>query len=377
MTEHERNRAASPTDMLWSWFDMWRQSGEALQKMMAARPGQSGAGLAARPEELWQQWYSMFSEQFSKGMQQAAAGAKGLGADVFERGIPGADLFMEMGRVWLDAVQAAAAEGPQAWGEQLGAQGLSRLQNVFRERLQEWADAVAGIPLGHGTMPALLKGLMGVGDMAQVVGQRLTIPWATAYQELVSAWGSAVRGNPEAFQSFVHRWKQAYEESHGRILRSPTMGLTREYIERVLRSFDAYVSYLVALQEFTGTLDKVGADAGRRWVAHITALKTEDGLPSARDLYRVWLDIFEATYNEVFRTPEYARLQARVVDTGLRLKKRMDRALEDILKFLPVPTETEITELYEAFYQLRREVRRQAAEIRELRRKLEGTEETR
>jgi class III poly(R)-hydroxyalkanoic acid synthase PhaE subunit len=372
MAEHERKSADSPTDLLWSWFDMWRQSGEALQKMMTTGMGRPGAGSPGGPADLWQHWYNTFAEQVSSGMHKAAAGAKGLGAEVFERGLPGTELFMEMGRVWLDAVQAAAAGGPQAWNERLGVEGLARLQKGWQERLTEWADAVAGMPLGHGTMPALLKGLMGVADMAQLVGHRLTVPWATAYQELLTAWGSAVRGNPEAFQSFVYRWRQAYEESHGRILKSPAMGLSREYIERVLRSFDAYVAYLVALQEFVGILDKVGADAGRKWVAHITALKTEDGLPSVRDLYRVWLDIFEATYNEVFRTPEYSKMQARVVDTGLRFKNRMDRALEDIFQFLPIPTETEIMELYKAFYELRREVRRQRAEIRELKAKLEG-----
>jgi len=144
------------------------------------------------------------------------------------------------------------------------------------------------------------------------------------------------------------------------------MGLTREYQQRLLRSFDAYVEYLICLQEFVAVLDKVGADAARRWIAHLTALKTDEGIPTHRDLYRKWLDIFETTYNEVFRTPEYAKLQAKVVDSALRFKRKLDQAVEDLFKLLPIPTDSEMADLYKTVYELKKLVRSQNQRIETL-----------
>lgn len=371
MSLHDNKKTAGVTDNLGPWLKMWEQSSEILARMVGQIQGSPPGLTQTSAEELLKPWLDLWQQ----GMRQTSFSAPGLGADVLKRGLPGMDLMVEIGRIWLDAASAAATRGPDAWVELLNVQGLERLQQVWRDRIRDWAEAVAPTPLGHGTGPALLKGLLALMDMSQVVGQRLTVPWASAYQELMAAWSLALRGDPEAFRSFVHRWRQAYKESHGKILRSPAMGATREYIERVSRSFDAYVGYLVALNEFSGILDKVGNDAARRWVGHVTAVKVDEGLPSFRDLYRLWLDIFEATYNEVFQTPEYSKLQARLVDSGLRFKSRLDRALEDFLKWMPITTESEIMELYKSFYELRREVRQQAAEIKRLKAQLADSAE--
>jgi hypothetical protein len=130
------------------------------------------------------------------------------------------------------------------------------------------------------------------------------------------------------------------------------------------------VDYLAAIHEFTTVLEKVGRRAGQRWLNKVSDLSTDGTIPSHRVIYRLYLSTFEENYAEVFKSREYSVLQARMVDAGLRFKRRLDSALEDLIEVLPVPTDSEMKELYQAFYELRRLVKQQQHRIEELERRL-------
>jgi len=313
--------------------------------------------------DQWQSLFSQWQETFQQTMEQVLAQP---GTGVTSRAIPGMELWMELGRMWLEAATAAKDKGPTAWTSFLDTEGRDKLADLWRSAIEQLADHLASMPLGSDRPATLLRALASITDLGQTVGQNLAAPWIRVLDDLNSAWSKMLHGDHRAFQTFVHQWRDAYDESFGLFFRAPAMGLTREYQQRLLRSFDAYVEYLICLQEFVAVLDKVGADAARRWIAHLTALKTDEGIPTHRDLYRKWLDIFETTYNEVFRTPEYAKLQAKVVDSALRFKRKLDQAVEDLFKLLPIPTDSEMADLYKTVYELKKLVRSQNQRIETL-----------
>ncbi|MCD6498324.1 MAG: hypothetical protein J7M25_08530 [Deltaproteobacteria bacterium] len=317
--------------------------------------------------DQWQALFSQWQERFRTTMDQFLGQP---GAGVASRAVPGMELWMELGRMWLDAATAAKDKGPAAWTSFLESEGIKTATDLWRKAVGQLADHLASMPLGSDRPATLLRALASMTGLGQTIGQNLATPWLQAFDDLNTAWSDTLRGDHKAFQVFVHQWRDAYDESFGRLFRAPAMGMTREYQERLLRSFDAYVEYLIGLQEFVAVLDKVGADAGRRWIAHLTALKTDEGLPTHRDLYRRWVDIFETTYNEVFQTPEYAKLQARLVDSALRFKRRLDQAVEDLFKALPIPTDSEMADLYKAVYDLKKLVRSQNDRIEMLERQI-------
>jgi class III poly(R)-hydroxyalkanoic acid synthase PhaE subunit len=276
---------------------------------------------------------------------------------------------LQLGKMWLDSVMEASRQGLPDLSQTLGPQSVDQVQELWRRQLARFAEAAATVPFG-GSMANLFGGVQNVGDIARAVGSRLGSPWTDATRDLTVAWNSSLRGDPESFRQFVKTWKETYDKTYGRLLQAPTLGYSREPTERLMRSLDAYVDYLAAIQEFMTVLEKVGRGAAQRWVNRVSELAVDGGVPSHKAVYRLYMDTFEDNYYMVFRSREYSRLQAQVVDSGLRFKRRLDQALEDIIGQFPVATHSELNELYEAFYELRKQVKKQARRIRELEDKL-------
>jgi hypothetical protein len=285
----------------------------------------------------------------------------------------GAELFGAIGRFWLRAVQETATKGPLAWQEGFSQERLEELRRLWSQQLGRVADQVAIYPMG----PAVSGYLGGATHLADLGGQlwvRLLGPWSESLRELTSTWQKAVQGDPEAFRAFVKTWKETYDRTHGRLLQAPLLGYSREPAERITRSLDAFVDYLATVQEFTAVLDRVGRTAIGRFSGRATELAADGTIPGHKRLYRLYIDTFEESFLEVFQSREYSRLQSQMVSAGLRFKQRLDQALEDLLAALPVPTDSEMRELYEAFYELRKTVKNQRGQIAALEARLAALE---
>jgi class III poly(R)-hydroxyalkanoic acid synthase PhaE subunit len=243
----------------------------------------------------------------------------------------------------------------------LSALGSEQVLALVREQIRRLSEAAATAPLGAAAA-TWLGGFQSITTLLEGIGRRLAAPWADAAGELASSWQRAAQGDPEAFQHFVSTWKAAYDRTHGRLLAVPPLGLSREPTERFMLSLDAWVEYLAVLQEFLVLADRMARQAAETWGKRLSAIATETP-PSHRDVYRLFIEAFEEHYEAVFRTEEYSHLQGRLLSAGVAFKTRWDGALEDLLQLLPVPTRSEINELYEAFHGLRRQVREQDRRI--------------
>jgi len=357
-----------------------RASAEAWQSVIRQAGKMASALPWLDPTSTWQKWgASMWRQPLSWWETAQKTMLPGLGSFPFPTlgtqgaapALGGPELFFQIGQWWLNILLEAGQRGPAALAEALSQGATEPLFDLWRGQLSRLSDQAARFAIG----PLMAPGASALSPLPGMTGelfQRLVGPWNEAMDDLLSAWQRTLRGDPDAFRQFVKTWKDTYDKTHGRLLQAPMLGYSREPAERFYRSLDALVDYLANVQEFISVLERVGKLAMQRWTARLGEMTASGNIPDHRDVYNLFIDTFEASYVEVFRSREYSRLQAQMVDAGLRFKRHLDRALEDLLAGLPVPTRSEVGELYEAFYDLRKQVKAQRRQTQELRERLEA-----
>lgn len=360
---------AQGSDPFGQWMQFWQASAEKWQEAVqsAVKSPAGGSAPWLDPMDNWRQWTDQWMKVASSipGAEGFAAAAQGVGPATLGRFGQGSELYLSLGQMWLRALLQTAGKGPDAWKGALNAEALQEMQSVWKAQLGKLAESMAMMPLGPAAT-SWMGGFQNLGALGQTVAGQLSAPWGEAARDLGAAWQQSLRGDPEAMRRFARTWKETYDKTHGRLLQSPMLGYSREPTERWMRSLDALVDYLSAVHEFTMALERVGRTAGQRWMNSVSELTTDGTIPTHRTIYRQYLQTFEESYAEVFKSPEYSRLQSQMVDAGLRFRRRLDQALEDVLQVLPVPTNSEMKELYQAFHDLRSTVKQQQRRIAQL-----------
>ncbi len=81
------------------------------------------------------------------------------------------------------------------------------------------------------------------------------------------------------------------------------------------------------------------------------------GAQDPKEMYNEWLATFKATYDKLFRTEDFSKLLANLLDKSLDLRKASDSLLQEFLKKSNVPTRQEVDELEREIHELRKELR--------------------
>jgi len=87
--------------------------------------------------------------------------------------------------------------------------------------------------------------------------------------------------------------------------------------------------------------------------------KVENGedVNSMMKLYQEWLNLSDSEYVKLFETDQYSQLMAEVSALQLSIKKDVELQMEKAFTHIPVVTRSEINEVYQAIYDLKKEMR--------------------
>lgn len=94
-------------------------------------------------------------------------------------------------------------------------------------------------------------------------------------------------------------------------------------------------------------------------IAENTMNKVENGeeVDSMMKMYQEWLNTSDAMYVSMFETDEYSKLMAEVSSLQLGIKKDIQLQVEKSFANVPVATRSEMDEVYQTIYDLKRQVR--------------------
>lgn len=331
------------TKLLESWCGLFRGS-----------PGGAGVPFLDLSAQ-WREAALQGLKAWTAGSEQAVKGAKDA-----------ADSFFNPRNVAMRAFELAIA----AW-RNLAPQGAvsgdwpSMLENYtaqFREQLLRFPEGTAQSVEDSSRLWQLYV------EEWQKIGQ----PWLAAGlapgQRAPWQFGPAVAGDRGALRELTTLYWDAYERTFGGLLESPALGYTRELNERLLRGFDAWMDHRRASLEYQFALADGWAEAFERFIRKLVSREpsVNNGPDDLRHLLYLWTDTVDEALLEVFRTEEYVRLQARLMNTAMAYRTHEQAIVEAFLKIGHVPSRVELDEAHRRIYDLRKEVRQLKQAIHDL-----------
>ncbi len=351
-----------------NWMQLWAKTRPESRKTTEGAEGvKESPTLWGTTGDIYNQWLKMSQEMFQKYRGKSPWG---IGGQTFERTLGGAQVYNKLYEFWTNAAKVLSGASPAGKG----------IQETYQEFYDSWLKSYNELLKSFFSIslfepPGWTASAAELPQMYADAFSKFFGPWAEAMQGLPQKTAEALQKGPEGYADVYRWWLQTYEQTWGKLLRMPPLGLTRETSEKIQRGTEALISHYVAITNYSSALYKVGTEAMQK-VSKTLALMYNDGhAPKTfKEFYTIWWTINEETVNELFRSPESSRLLGQVVDAAMRVRKRYDDIMEEYLKALPVPTRSEMNDLYRSLYLLKKEVRKNTKQVRELEEKLRTTE---
>jgi polyhydroxyalkanoate synthase subunit PhaE len=284
---------------------------------------------------------------------------------------PGEDLFSLWGQSMTDAWSAMfklwAPPDTEAGGEattqtQKDAGVSERMNTAMEAALKNW-QAISAAMSAPDSVSALFKG---VGAMPETLVKltRSTLNGFLEMQQKALERAGQLGQHVDAYtfsdidENLFRTWTVIYEKEFSRFFRVPPLGLHREYQERAAKAADAYNRYHATLGEFTRLLALPLGRSLSVLQEKIAALAEEGNLPEdSKAYYDMWIKVLEGHFMTLFQTPEYMESLSQTLNCMATFKNARNAVIEDLLKEMPVPTQSEMDDLYEEIHRLKRRLR--------------------
>jgi class III poly(R)-hydroxyalkanoic acid synthase PhaE subunit len=193
--------------------------------------------------------------------------------------------------------------------------------------------------------------------------QKMTAPWLESLGPRDDGLTQA-DGDRSVLSQFTDLYWDTYERTMGRLLESPSVGYRREFDQRLMQSYRAWLEFRRASFDYLAVL-------GEAWVKTLTEMMVEldsmtkqgKTVDSLVDLFHLWTKVADRVLIETFGQEEYARVQGRLLNAAMNYRLEERQTADVFLKMSHLPSRTEVDEVTKEMHQLRRE-------LRELRRRL-------
>jgi hypothetical protein len=282
-----------------------------------------------------------------------------------------ADTYTKFFSFWIELYRKFMESIPQQWQGEWKPERFEEFWKAWVEQYRQLVDNVfaAAVPeplrwITHiytGEVPLLTADLL----------VKFWSPWIEFGAEtLARPPGQAEPGTGmTSIIEFYDRWRKAYEASLGKLVRTPGLGYFRESYEKLMAGIDSLVEFSIVLADFNGALYQAGVAAMQKLLEKLGESMAAGEYPNTfREFYEQWWKTNEDIYEDLFRTEEFGKLLGQIVDRGMQFRKAYHEFVEEMVKQLdlPVPTRSEMDNLYKTVYELKKTVRRQAKELESL-----------
>lgn len=328
--------------MLDSWSEAQRIYWEGWSQMMMGGP--------AMMTSLADQWNKMVEHNLKSWDSATDPFIKSTAENFFAA--QGTTLrFLEFSaRAW--SALAPRFESGEDWGASVAAM-LDKMRH-------EWADSPANLAAASQDVGELWRLYM---EQWRSFGG----PWEGVALQTPQYMGRAMTGDSSAMMALSELYRDAYQQTLGKLVTSPNLGMTRQLNARLGEGFDAWTNLQLATVEYNAMLAETWGEAFKKLMEDLVGMAERDEkITSVRDLLLLWTRGAEKIFVDTFQTEPYVRAQGKMLNAAMayRLKERV--IIEEFLKFYDLPTRTELDETHRRIYELRKEVKALRRELGEL-----------
>lgn len=344
-----------------SWMQLWADAFSGSPKATKGADGKKEWTEPWRtPVDIYNRWLNISKEMFGEYWERAPGG---IGQQTGERVMAGMQIYNKLYEFWASAAQLLSGARPEGKGIQETYQGFyeSWLRN-YNELLNSFFKVSLFEPPMWTSAASMELPQMYANNLSKFVG-----PWMEAMQNLPGKMAETGQKGPQGYPELYQLWLQAYEQTWGKVLRMPPLGLTRETIERSQRGTKALIDHFAAMNDFSSALQREGVKAMQKVATRLEDMYNMGQAPKTfKEFYTLWWTTNEETVYELFKTQEFSHLLSRVTNAAMDVRKRYDDIMEEYLKMLPIPTRSEMNDLYKTLYQLKKEARRNTKQLKDL-----------
>ena len=333
-------------NQLWkSWQDAWNQAAEQWQKAWSAGPLQIPA------MQYWTRWNEIFMKPFSEIMQQKP---EGIGPEVFAKVLNASMIYSKVMEFWQQALAAliSIAQGKP------DADSLKKVSEKWIEEYQEVMKTVWGAAPSEAQKQMINS--LGITLKTQLDAFfNFLSPVFADLDKIPEKIQAATKGEPQGLLDLFSIFRKDYEQTIGKIFRMPAMGYFSALQERANHMVDSYIEFLAVLNEYYSLFYETGGKAMEKIIGRLSEFKDEDWSDpeSQKKFYRLWLQMNEDAYHELFLSPQFINLLREVLTRGLEFRKWTDELYDKLIEATPLPSKKDMDEVYHAIYELKKEVR--------------------
>lgn len=351
----------SPVDPIRAWKDLQQNWATAL-KEMTDRASEMAKGSTMTPDGL-KQFTDAWIDTQKKFVEQGMMMNKIFPSpELAERFQGAAKMYLDTYRWWADALGSAQSGGPPV--------GVTEaVTSMWKQAYQNFLEPMMSMPW----MPTVPGGfdprsMFGVPTQASDTMVEMQRNW----QEMIDratkqAMEGIEAGSPEMMREFYASWAKGYEMTIGKLIRVPPVGPAREGVELYQRSLDSYLKLCGAAFDFYLRTTKPSLDAFVSVSNKAHEMVKDEVTPETfQKLYSLTIVEFEKRLQELFTADEFVRTLRTTLDASLSFQKDYQAFLESNLKGTPVVTRTEMDEVQEELYSLKRQIRELTQTIKAL-----------
>ncbi|MBI4833832.1 MAG: hypothetical protein HY811_03285 [Planctomycetes bacterium] len=326
-----------------SWMEMWKKYAQEMT-------GIDSPTAASSFYPAWLKTYDEFARHF---MFTPMSGAMG---DIYQKFVDTANIYTSLFHSWSGIMENT--------DKQITSEHLKSFMNTWLESQKNIFSRMFGLPLPE--MPADVTDMK---EWAEGVKQSLE-NWQKMYKEnyqpMMDNWRKASEDAlemmkpgvaPAKAKEFYNAWIKGYESTFGKFLKMPMMGPSRNVSDKMMKSMDAFIKYCGSTADFYMMMYSPSTSAMEELSKKASELLKGDVTPEKyKEFYEMLVKTFEDKFYALFRTPAFADIMKSTLDASLNFRRHHFAVMEEILKGTPIITRSEMDEVYQQLYSLKKRI---------------------
>ncbi|MBF0344384.1 MAG: hypothetical protein HQL06_09165 [Nitrospirae bacterium] len=330
------------------FIDYWLNTTSNMQKGFFTyglhKEGSAGAGSDIM--NLYNSWLKTVGSSYDELMKMYPTGT---GKETLGKLFNSFDSYVKVFEVWSPILKAM----------QENTLSPDNYKDLFDpEKFKELTASIYGL-IGPETASEILKQTTNLIETWGHASNNMVHPWVEAFHKnFEKVMDSSAAVDPNASMNMFHNVYGAFEKTFGKAFKAPQVGKDREKLELMLKTMDLYSVYTAKSAEFQHNMMLAGEKAMKKVIDTVAEkIKAGETVKSYNDFYKIWSEINENEYFSLFNTEEFSKIQGQLLDSALEFRKYNHKLIELYLADLPIPTRTEMDDVYKTIYDLKRKVR--------------------
>lgn len=159
---------------------------------------------------------------------------------------------------------------------------------------------------------------------------------------------------PEIFNMF----NDIYQKEFSKFFTVPSLGLSREYQQKIQHAIDKSNIFHVTLLEFLSFLYIPFEKSFIVVQDTLASLADKGSLPEdSKEYYQMWLKQLESHYMLLFKSSEYTNALNKVIEAMSEFVTARQQIVQDTIRQFGIPVEQDMDELYKDIYLLKKRIR--------------------